>query len=237
MFQIAMIEDRQEEVERVRQYLDQYGRETGQQLRLEQFPDALSFLEKGCGRFDIVLMDVCLPGIDGMEAARRLRQADQKAVLIFMTGMAQYAADSYEVGAQDYLVKPARYEDFARKLGRALDRCRRESAFLLVQQQSGVQRLLLQSILYLEVQGHRLSFHTGGQVVTGTGTLAEAEAKLKDKGFLRCNKGFLVNARYIQAVQGLDLILTNGETLPISRPRKKAFMSELAEAMRNGMML
>lgn len=184
-----------------------------------------------------MLMDVCLPGIDGMEAARRLRQADQKAVLIFMTGMAQYAADSYEVGAQDYLVKPARYEDFARKLGRALDRCRRESAFLLVQQQSGVQRLLLQSILYLEVQGHRLSFHTGGQVVTGTGTLAEAEAKLKDKGFLRCNKGFLVNARYIQAVQGLDLILTNGETLPISRPRKKAFMSELAEAMGNGMML
>lgn len=73
--------------------------------------------------------------------------------------------------------------------------------------------------------------------MTGTGTLAEAEAKLKDKGFLRCNKGFLVNARYIQAVQGLDLILTNGETLPISRPRKKAFMSELAEAMGNGMML
>ena len=237
MFHIAMIEDRLDEAGRLGDYLDRYGQETGEQFQMERFPDALAFLSRGCGRFDIVFMDVCLPGIDGMEAAHRLRQADQKAVLIFVTGMAQYAVDSYEVGAQDYLVKPARYQDFARKLGRALDRCRRESEALMVPQQSGVQRILLRSILYIEVQGHRLWLHTDGQIVSGTGTLTEAEAKLQGKGFLRCNKCFLVNARYVQAVQGYELVLTNGEILQISRPRKKAFMSELAEAMGNGMIL
>lgn len=237
MFSVAMIEDRQEEAVRLDGYLSRYGQETGETFQLVRFQDALDFLDKGCGQFDIVFMDVCLPGINGMEAARRLRQADQKAVLIFVTGMAQYAVDSYEVGAQDYLVKPARYEDFARKLTRALDRCRRESEALLVPQQSGVQRVLLSRILYIEVEGHRLVIHTEGQAVSGPGTLAETEEKLQGKGFLRCSKGFLVNVRYVQAVQGYELMLTNGEVLQISRPRKKAFMGELAEAMGNGMVL
>lgn len=237
MFSIAMIEDRPEEAGRLRGHLARYQKEKGEQFQVERFSDALAFLEKGCGRFDLVFMDVCLPGVDGMEAARRLRQADQKAVLIFVTGMAQYAVDSYEVGAQDYLVKPVGYEDFARKLARALARCCRESDALLVSNQSGVQRLLLRSILYIEVQGHRLSIHTDAETVFGAGTLAETEAKLQGKGFLRCNKCFLVNARYIRAVQGYELLLTNGESLKISRPRKKAFMSELAEAMGNGIVL
>ena len=77
MFHIAMIEDRLDEAGRLGDYLDRYGQETGEQFQMERFPDALAFLSRGCGRFDIVFMDVCLPGIDGMEAARRLRQADQ----------------------------------------------------------------------------------------------------------------------------------------------------------------
>lgn len=237
MFHVAMIEDHLDQSDKLRAYLERYAQETGEQFQTEVFPEALSFLEKGCGRFDVVFMDVGLPHIDGMEAARRLRQADQKAALIFATGMAQYAVDSYEVGAQDYLVKPVQYADFARKIARVLARCRRESETLLVTQQSGVQRLLLRDILYIEVQGHRLVLHTAGQTVTATGTLADAEARLQGRGFLRCNKCFLVNARYVQSVQGSTLLLTNGETLQISRPRKKVFMRELTEAMGNEIVL
>ena len=102
-----------------------------------------------------------------MPAAQRLRQADQKTALIFATGMAQYSVDSYEAGAQDYLVKAVQYADFARKMAHVLARCRRENETLLVTQQSGVQRLLLRDILYLEVQDSTLLLTNGENLQIG----------------------------------------------------------------------
>lgn len=233
MFKIAIVEDQPEAAEKLKGFLERFASENGEVFDITLFGDASDFLEDYRRTYDMVFMDIELPGIDGMEAARRLRAVDRGITLIFVTNMARYAVKGYEVDAADYLVKPIHYGDFERKLKRVVGRHRESADAILVVRQSGCLRLLLREIRYIEVRGHKLIFHTEKEEITGSGTLLETEEKLKGKGFLRCNKGYLVNQRHIIAVQGYRLIMTGNDELQISRPRKKTFMSELAESMGN----
>lgn len=233
MFKIAVVEDNHASAEKLRGFLERYAAENGENFDITVFSDALMFLDSYKRIYDMVFMDIELPFIDGMEAAKRLRAVDSQVILIFVTNMARYAVKGYEVDALDYLVKPVHYGDFELKLRRAVARREEAQEAILVVRQSGFLRLRLQEIRYIEVRGHTLIFHTASGPVNGSGTLLETEEKLKSKGFLRCNKCYLVNQKHIAGVQGYTLLMTGGEELQISRPRKKAFMSELAETMGN----
>lgn len=231
MYKLAIVEDNREAAEKLSSFLERYAQEHQETFEIKVFGDALDFLNDYRMVYDVVFMDIELPGMNGMEAARRMRKLDQKVVLVFVTNMAGFAVKGYEVGAADYLVKPVHYGDFELKLKRILARYQEAEEAILVVRQSGYIRLLLREIRYIEVQGHKLLYHTEEGVVDGSGTLLETEEKLKDKGFLRCNKCYLVNQRHITGVNGYTLMMTGGEKLQISRPRKKTFMTELAEVM------
>lgn len=237
MLKIAIIEDNKAEADRLREFLDRFSQQGSTTLCVDVFGEALSFLEHYKPVYDIVFMDIEMPYLDGMEAARRLREVDQKILLIFVTNMAQFAVKGYEVDALDYIVKPIQYQDFKQKFQRAVMRCRNDADAVLVAQQDRVSRILLRDICYIEVRGHRLIYHTEQGMADGGGTLRETEAQLRGKGFLRCNKCYLVNFRHIVTVRGSTLLMTGGDELTISRPRKKDFMRELAECMGNESLL
>lgn len=233
MFKIAIVEDNAAAAGKLDGFLKRYAEENREQFEITVFGDAFDFLDGYRQIYDMVFMDIELPGMDGMEAAGRLRQIDRKVTLIFVTNMAGFAVKGYEVDAADYVVKPVHYGDFELKLKRVIARHKEADEAILVVRQGGYLRLRLREIRYVEVRGHKLIFHTQDGEVSGSGTLLETEEKLKDKGFLRCNKCYLVNQKHIAAVEGYALIMSGGEELQISRPRKKAFMSELAEVMGN----
>ena len=146
---IAIVEDNPASAEKLRGYLRQYGEENQKEFDITLFGDAVSFLDR-YSPFDMVFMDIELPGMDGMEAARRLREVDRQAILLFVTNMARFAVKGYEVDAMDYLVKPVQYGSFSLKLRRALARWEQTSETLLVSQPNGFQRLLLREIRYLD---------------------------------------------------------------------------------------
>lgn len=233
VFKIAIVEDNPAAAGKLKDFLKRFSKENEESFDIAVFEEAGSFLDGYRQVYDMVFMDIELPGINGLEAARRLRMADKKVTLIFVTNMARFAVKGYEVNAADYIVKPIHYGDFNLKLKRIITRHREADEAILVVRQSGFLRLLLREIRYIEVRGHHLMFHTEEGVVEGGGTLAQTEEKLCGKGFLRCNKCYLVNQRHITAVDGYVLKLTGGEEIQISRPRKRAFMTELAEAMGN----
>ena len=233
MPKIAIVEDSKAAADRLKEFLERFAQQESVAFHVDVFGEALSFLEHYKPVYDIVFMDIEMPHLDGMEAARRLRKLDEKILLIFVTNMAQFAVKGYEVDALDYMVKPVQYPDFRMKLQRAVARCRKDADAILVPQQDQVSRVLLRDIRYVEVRGHRLLYHTEQGGLDGGGTLRETEEKLRGKGFLRCNKCYLVNFRHIVSIQGDTLLMTGGDELKISRPRKKEFMWELAECMGN----
>ena len=233
MLKIAIVEDDQTAADRLQEFFIQYTDQNGEAFNVTVFSDAVQFLNNYQPVFDMVFMDIELPYINGMEAAQRLRQMDQKILLIFVTNMAQFAVKGYEVNALYYIVKPIRYNDFEWKLRRAVNQCKAVSDSIFVVQQNETKRILLQDIYYVEVRNHKLIYHTQLGEIVGGGTLTDIEEKLKGKGFLRGNKWYLANQRHIASIQGNVLIMTGGDALPLSRPRKKIFMDELAEYMGN----
>ena len=120
MIRVAVVEDEAVHADRLIACLRRYGRENDLAFSVARFSDAISFLETYRGGFDLVFLDIRMPGIDGMEAAKRLRGIDAAVQLVFVTSLVRYAVDGYAVGAADYIVKPFSYEVFALKLSRIL---------------------------------------------------------------------------------------------------------------------
>ena len=233
IYKIAIVEDEAVWSNALRNMLRTFEKEVNVTLEETQFTSIEDFLTGYKERYDLVFMDIELPGMNGMDGARRLREIDPVVTLIFVTNMAQFAVQGYEVSALDYLVKPVSYQNFAIKMRRALDAIgKTDSKRVVVYGKTEMHSMSIQEILYVEVQGHHLLFHkTNSEVIDACGALSDLETQLRGFGFSRCNTCYLLNMKYITKIYALSVLLSDGTELQISRRRKKDFVDEFAVYM------
>lgn len=231
MIRIAIVEDDESYMRQLKEYLERFSAESGEQFQVTCYTDGGILVEKFRAQFDLILLDVEMPLLDGMSAAEQIRQVDSEVVIIFITNMAQYAIRGYAVDALDYLLKPVNYFVFSQRLSRALGRMRKRKKFYLtVPVKGGAMKLDTEDIYYIESQGHNLIYHTRNGEVKSRGVLKETEKVLEKQHFYRCNNGYLVNLEHVDGVCDGN-VLVNGKELLISRPRKAEFMEVLAGYM------
>lgn len=233
-YMIAIVEDEPAEAELLRSYAQRYTAEHGDVFEIRHFPDGVSFLSSYQRIYDLVLMDIDLPKINGMEAAAQLRLLDQAVALIFVTSLARYAVKGYEVDAMDFLVKPVSYTNFSLKLQRAINR-RRSSlgSDILINLPDGVYRINCSRVKYVEVINHSLVYHTTEGDFTCYGKLKDAQRLLDPKQFILCNRCYLVNLAFVRAVRGYVLAVDQDE-LQISRPKKASVLEALNNYLGGG---
>lgn len=226
MINIAIIEDEASATEKLLGYLGELSEKCGEEFHTVTFENPLLFLTGYKPNYDLVLMDIELPGIDGMKAARKLRELDKEVALIFVTNMSQYAVEGYQVDAWDYIVKPVLYYDFALKLERAIDRIKSRRDFSVrIPVDDGIKVVPARALLYVEVAGHSLVYHTTEGIFRTTGSLKAVEKKLPPE-FVKCNNCYLVNLRHVTGLKGYT-VTVGGDELQISHPKRKEFIRTL----------
>lgn len=224
---IALVEDSPTEAETIQEYFRRFGADNAVEIDVKWFPKGEAFLLNYQPVYDLVLMDINLPAMNGMDTATRLRRLDSSVALIFITSMARYAIKGYEVDAMDFLLKPVSYPIFCTRIQRALRKSRQEQTqTLLINMSDGVYRISSSRIKYVEVTDHYLVYHTTEGNLNTYGKLKDVEEKLDKTQFIRCNRCYLVNLAYVRAIRGYTLVV-DGDELQISRPKRTAVMEAL----------
>lgn len=182
MLKVAFCDDDLSILNEVRVLLDRYRVEHNQEIEYAAFHSPLELLaeiEKGM-RLDILLLDVVMPGENGIEAAREIREYDKEVKIIFLTSSSEFAVQSYTVGAYFYQLKPIWEESFFRLMDSVIGECKKEkTCSLIIRSKTGITRVDLQRLEYCEVIGRTLLFHlTNGTVVESIGKLDDLSKEL-----------------------------------------------------------
>ena len=229
MLHIAIAEDESIFAQQLEQSLMRFGEENQIEMRLAFFSNGASLVESFTSEWDLLLLDVEMPGMDGISAAHCIRERDPEVFIIFITNLAQYAIRGYEVDALDYMLKPVNYYSLAMKLKKVLHLLRRKDNRSIILNRDGeLVRIPLSHLYYVEVFSHQLRYHTSEGEFTqiGSRSLSTVEKDLSGSGFARCHSSYLVNLRCVDVV-GNDTVQVAGETLPVSRKRRKDFLQAL----------
>lgn len=228
MIRVAIVEDEEAAASSLQEYFLRFQKTSGEQFQITSYDNAVSFLEH-YHSFDLVMMDIRMPYMNGMDAAIRLRKLDTQCVLIFVTNMAQYAVKGYEVDALDFVVKPVSYYNFAMKMEKALRVSRRrKTSSIRILSAGELHIIAADDLYYVEVSNHNLIFHTRQGLFNLWGNLGKIEQQVRGKGFSRCSACYLVNLAYVTRVRG-ELVTVHGEDLRMTRTKKKDFLRALTD--------
>ncbi|WP_311243635.1 LytTR family DNA-binding domain-containing protein [Microbacterium sp. WCS2018Hpa-23] len=231
MIRVGVVEDDSTAIERLLSHLDRFQREQGETFRVSAFRDGAEVIADYRPEWDVIFLDVQMPRVDGMTAARRIREVDSEVIIVFVTSSPHYAVSGYEVDALSYLLKPVAYASFEQEMSRVITRLRRRprQEVLFTATDGTHHRIGVDDIRFVESVRHRIDLHTVDGIFSVATTVKSMEAELSQFGFLRCNSGLLVNLAHVTGIDGNDCRIRGGGRLPISRPRKREFLAALAE--------
>lgn len=222
MIKVALCDDEQSVLHELISLLDTYRVERNQDIVTYSYGsplDLLAEIEKGI-RFDILFLDVLMPGETGIDAAAEIRNYDHNVKIIFLTSSSEFAVQSYTVGAFFYQLKPFSRESIFRLMDSAILMCEKEKTnSLILRCKNGITRIELGRLEYCEVIHRTLFIHmTDGKVLESVGSLDDLCKQLEPYGgFLRPHRSYLVNLEYVKTLSYQSITMSCSIKIPIPR--------------------
>ena len=229
LVRVLVVEDDAQQSERLVACLKKYEELHGQPFAITVTDTAFELLDTAPDA-DVIFMDIGLPGVNGMEAAGILRMNSVRTPIIFITSLAQYAARSYEVDALDFIVKPVNYESFALRMDRALRVILRTlGRSIFVKTKEGLRVLPVTDVTAITLDGHAICYHLeDGSTFSSRGSMGKVAKSLEGTPFVMVTSGTLVNMDFVRSVDTYGVKLSTGEEYPISRPKRKDVLRDIA---------
>lgn len=225
MLKIAVCDDDKESLERVCSLLEAYRVSHLPELRYTSFSGAFGLLSAiECGQhFDLAILDILMPHTDGIQLAEEIRRKNEGMEIVFLSSSREYAVESYEVRARNYLLKPVNQQKFFAMMDQAISAMYPEAqhSFWVRDKEGGISRIAHSRLVYCEVIRKEIVFHlSDGHKVVCSKSLVELMKDLgNDENFFQPHRSYLVNMDYVQRVAKTELILTGGKVIPVSRAK------------------
>ena len=218
MIKIAICDDDASQREYLTGAVAEWAKKNRHLTEVKQYIDAKSFLfdyseDKG---FDILLLDIEMPEMNGIELAKTVRRENSTVQIVFITGFYEYFSDGFDVSALHYLIKPADERKLFTVLDKAVDNLAYRQRSVLLATVDGEVKVSLADILYIESENVYIIVHT----VHGNHRTRMALTKFMeqlDETFFKVHRSFVVGLRYIKKITRTEVIMTNGASIPISR--------------------
>ena len=231
MLRVAIVEDDPVYADQIKSYVDRFCAESQIEAASTLFPDGVQITENYRPVWDLILMDIEMPGVNGMQAAQYIRRSDPAVVLIFITNMARYAIKGYEVDALDFILKPVKYPSFVLKLRKAVSIIQsRQRRYIVINMGNESRPIATDDILYIEIVNHFLHIHTRQEELVARGSMQDMEEKLAGQPFFRCSHSYIINLRNVTGVRK-ETVMLPGVELPISRSKRKEFLQLFSDYM------
>ncbi|MDD6794410.1 MAG: LytTR family DNA-binding domain-containing protein [Clostridiaceae bacterium] len=218
MLKIAVCEDERVQAEFILNLLHKWQYKD---IKVQTFISAEEFYFEWCENkdFDIILLDIQMSGADGMSLAKRIRNDDENIIIIFVTGLAEYMAEGYEVNAFNYLLKPIDEAKFYACLNKVKEHIikNQKHKFIVLNTEEGIIKVNEADIIMIESYSHNLIINTkigSFKIVKSLSALAK---ELDEKLFFRCHRSVIVNLKHIEKIKDKEVYLTNNCIAPVSR--------------------
>ena len=181
-------------------------------------------------RWDLIFLDIFMPQVDGVEAARRLRKVDDNCEIVFATTSRRHGMEGYEIHALDYLAKPFGQLDVDSVMDWFLEQRAEKRRELMVRTPEGEEIVRAKDILYIESRGHSCVIHALEQEISTRGSIDDLAAGL-DTSFFRCHKSFLLNLVHAVDIEHRFFRMDSGDSVPISAANLSRSKTALMEWM------
>ena len=200
----------------------------GREVEIHTFNCPSAFLDSlAINGYSVVLLDVCMPGLTGIDVAREIRRSHTECCIIFLTTSREYAVEAFEVDAVQYLIKPYTQSSFDEALDKAFARIDAPEKYIVKKSDGVIRRLAVEKIMYVESDKHYVDVYmNNGEVCRLRATVEELYDDLSPFGcFARPHKSFIVNMSYIKSVSAVSLIIGD-KTIPVSKGKYATFKAE-----------
>lgn len=229
MITVAICDDEERYVEFLATELEKYAKENEKEIKIFKFTKALHFLDQVKNNYDIIFLDIKMPHVDGIEVAEEIRKRDEKVSIIFLTSYIQRAVDGYSVAAEAFIQKPIKYQRLKKEMDKwFLKHLQEEEPYVIFHNNDGRYKVFIKSLKYVETSGRSVLVHTTQKNIKVSKNMKEMQNELESYGFYKCHNSFLVNVRFVDYVNAVEVGLITHETLPVSKSKRKNFIDSVA---------
>lgn len=229
MYKVAICEDNNLHLNILLNYFDKYKDKHGYNFDIDTFESGEGFINQDFTKYEIIVLDIQMKEIDGIETAKIIRNKNSSSKIIFTTSFDKYSIEGYKVNAHRYLLKPIDESEFIESITTILRELEEKEVYVNINNKDEIVRLKVVDIYYIEIYNRKTCIHTKYNEYISKTSLNDWVYRLSKFGFALSHKSFLVNMNYIDSIEKDIIVLNNKKIVPVSKRKSKQFKDEFAK--------
>jgi DNA-binding LytR/AlgR family response regulator len=221
---VAICDDNEVFCKQLNNFIERFNQENDTDCEVSVFNNGLDLLGQYTNEFKIIILDVEMARMNGIETALEIRKKNQKVIIWFLTVSQEYILDGYKAEAFRYLIKPLSYEEFANEFNDSVRWVEEKYVRpIIVEYKNETYHLEEDDIIFIEVLGHKINYHLQADSISAIDTMKNIESQLSKTNFSRVHRSYLVNLKKVKHFNRNQVVMENGEQIPISKYKEKDF--------------